>query len=159
MTGFVPKEMLTAYQRWEVAAFDEERQEGERAEESRSAQGNDNRSTETADQTEQTPVALPTAAEIERMHIEAHQQGFASGHAEGLAEARAGAAKINALMTSLQQSLRGLDQHVADQLLATALEVASQEPARQAGATASRSQGGGRHPPSAFRTPGACRPS
>ena len=126
MTGFVPKEMLTAYQRWEVAAFDEERQEGERAEESRSAQGNDNRSTETADQTEQTPVALPTAAEIERMHIEAHQQGFASGHAEGLAEARADAAKINALMTSLQQSLRGLDQHVADQLLATALEVASQ---------------------------------
>lgn len=126
MTGFVPKEMLTAYQRWEVAAFDEEMREGERAAESGSAHGSENRSTETADRTEHTPVVLPTAADIERMHIEAHQQGFSSGQAEGLAEARASAARIDTLMTSLQQSLRELDQRIADQLLATALEVAAQ---------------------------------
>jgi flagellar assembly protein FliH len=126
MTGFVPKEMLTAYQRWEVAAFDEAKQEDERAEESKSVAASQHSSTAAADQTEQAPVVLPTAADIERMHIEAHQQGFASGHAEGLAEARASAVRINALMTSLQQSLRGLDQHIAEQLLATALEVAGQ---------------------------------
>ena len=31
MTGFLPKEKLTAYQRWEVAAFDEADQAAARA--------------------------------------------------------------------------------------------------------------------------------
>lgn len=120
MTGFVPKEKLTAYQRWEVAAFDEAEQAAARAAKTAPA------ATENPDQNEQTPLVLPTATDIERMHIEAHQQGYVAGYAEGIAEARTSAEKIDAVMLSLQQSLNELDQHVADQLLATSVEIASQ---------------------------------
>ena len=120
MTGFVPKEKLTAYQRWEVAAFDEAEQAAARAAKPASASAGN------PSQEEQTPLVLPTAADIERMHIEAHEQGYAAGYAEGIAEARTSAARIDAVMLSLQQSLSELDQHVADQLLATAVEIASQ---------------------------------
>jgi flagellar assembly protein FliH len=116
MTGFVPKENLTAYQRWEVAAFDE-------AEAAKSARAKEARAP-VAD--EPPPVALPTAAEIERMHIEAHEQGYAAGHAEGLALARASAMRIDAAMVSLTQAIATLDQEVAEQLLATAVEIANQ---------------------------------
>ncbi len=120
MTGFVPKEKLTAYQRWEVAAFDEAEQAAARAAKSAST------TTETPDQGEHLPLVLPTAADIERMHIEAHEQGYAAGYEEGIAEARTSAASIDAVMLSLQQSIKELDQHVADQLLATSVEIANQ---------------------------------
>lgn len=120
MSGLVPKENLTAYQRWEVAAFDEAEQASARGAKSASPR------TAGAKRGEQAPIALPTAADIERMHTEARQQGYADGHEEGIAEARACAARIAAVMTSLQQSLKDLDQHVADQLLATAVEIANQ---------------------------------
>ena len=134
MSGFAP-EKLTAYQRWEVAAFDEAEQAAKRAAEA-AAQALADAPAETIETTPQ--VVLPTADDIERMHIEAHEQGYAAGHSEGyaaglaaghdegLAEARASAAKIDALMTSLQQSLDSIDQQVANRLLATAVEIASQ---------------------------------
>src|ERR1035437_7470133 len=120
MTGFNPKEKLTAYQRWEVAAFDEAEQAAARAAKPSSAPP------QNADQSQQTPIVLPTAGEIERMHIEAHQQGYEAGHEEGIALARASTARINDLMTNLQLALKELDQHVADQLLATSVEIANQ---------------------------------
>ena len=134
MSGFAP-EKLTAYQRWEVAAFDEAEQAAKRAAEA-AAQALADAPAETIETTPQ--VVLPTADDIERMHIEAHEQGYAAGHSEGyaaglaaghddgLAEARDSAAKIDALMTSLQQSLESIDQQVANRLLATAVEIASQ---------------------------------
>lgn len=134
MSGFAP-EKLTAYQRWEVAAFDEAEQAAKRAAEA-AAQALADAPAETVEAPPQ--VVLPTADDIERMHIEAHEQGYAAGHAEGyaaglaaghsegLASAQASAAKIDALMDNLQQSLATLDQQVANQLLATAVEIASQ---------------------------------
>ena len=130
MSGFAP-EKLTAYQRWEVAAFDEAEQAAKRDAEAAALAPAEN-PTETVETTPQ--VVLPTAEDIERMHIEAHEQGYAAGHAEGLAAghaeglaaAHASAAKIDALMTSLQQSLDSVDQQVANRLLATAVEIASQ---------------------------------
>jgi flagellar assembly protein FliH len=121
MTGFIPKEKLTAYERWEVAAFDEAEQAATRIVEIAPPPV-----IAEADQDEQTPVVLPTAAEIEQMHVEAHQQGYAAGYEEGIAAARATAEKIEIVMTSLQRSLRDLDQHVAEQLLATSVEIAGQ---------------------------------
>ena len=120
MTGFAPKEKLTAYQRWEVAAFDEAEQAAARAAKQIAT------SPKPSDHDDHSLVVLPTAADIERMHIEAHQQGYAAGHEEGMAIALASAARIDAVMTSLQQALSTLDQHVADQLLATSVEIANQ---------------------------------
>ena len=121
MTGFVPKEKLTAYQRWEVAAFDEAEQAALVTQATKSTVV-----TEAADLHEQTPVVLPTAADIERMHIEAHEQGYSAGFEEGMAEARAVTARMNGLMTNLQQAIAEIDQQVADQLLATSIEIANQ---------------------------------
>jgi flagellar assembly protein FliH len=60
------------------------------------------------------------------MHAEASAEGYAAGHAEGLAAARHSAARMDALLTSLQQAVREADQFVADRLLATAVEIANQ---------------------------------
>ena len=133
MSGFTP-EKLTAYQRWEVAAFDEAEQAAARAAEAAAAAAQALADHPVEGIEAPPPVVLPTADDIERMHIEAHEQGYAAGHAEGLAAgraeglaaARASAAKIDALMTNLQQSLDGVDQQVANRLLATAVEIASQ---------------------------------
>jgi len=120
MTGFAPKERLTAYQRWEVAAFDEAEQAAKVAARQATAPSR------TEEASEQIPVVLPTAADIERMHVEAHEQGYAAGREEGIALGRASAARINAVMTTLEQTLKTLDQNIADQLLATAVEIANQ---------------------------------
>ena len=133
MSGFTP-EKLTAYQRWEVAAFDEAEQAAARAAEAAAAAAQNLADHPVEGIDAAPPVVLPTADDIERMHIEAHEQGYAAGHAEGLAAghakglaaAHASAAKIDALMTSLQQSLDSVDQQVANRLLATAVEIASQ---------------------------------
>ena len=133
MSGFAP-EKLTAYQRWEVAAFDEAEQAAARAAEAAAAAAQNLADHPVEGIDAAPPVVLPTADDIERMHIEAHEQGYAAGHAEGLAAghakglaaAHASAAKIDALMTSLQQSLDSVDQQVANRLLATAVEIASQ---------------------------------
>jgi flagellar assembly protein FliH len=126
MTGFVPKENLTAYQRWELAAFDEAEQVAELKSQSEPISASAESQAEPSDRAESTPLVLPTAGDIERMHIDAHQQGYSAGHAEGIAEARASAARIDAVMSSLQQALSELDQQVAERLLATAVEIASQ---------------------------------
>ena len=122
MTGFIPKENLTAYQRWELAAFDEAEQAAARAAKAKPPLPE----TPTVLEPEESRLALPTASEIERMHIEAHEQGYADGYAEGIATAQANAEKIGSVMTHLEQALREVDQRIADQLLATAVEIASQ---------------------------------
>lgn len=122
MTGFIPKEKLTAYQRWEVAAFDEAEQAARQAAKEAAARA------ELPAQVvaEPEPVVLPTAADIERMHAEAHEQGYTAGYEEGIAEARQIAERIDAMMSDLQQSLDQIDQAIAEQLLATAVGIAQQ---------------------------------
>jgi flagellar assembly protein FliH len=72
MTNFIPKEKLTAYQRWEVAAFDEEQRRptsaAQRRRRSRAGSGRPK-----SKQNPKTAAVLPTAADIERMHSEAHE--------------------------------------------------------------------------------------
>ena len=122
MTGFIPKEKLTAYQRWEVAAFDEAEQAARQAAKEAAARA------ELPAQVvaEPEPVVLPTAADIERMHTEAHEQGYTAGYEEGIAEARQIAERLDAMMSDLQQSLDQIDQAIAEQLLATAVGIAQQ---------------------------------
>lgn len=124
MTGFIPKEKLTAYQRWEVAAFDEAEQAARTA--SAVAHAAPPPTPEAEPEPESPPIVLPTAADIERMYTEAQQQGFAAGYEEGIAQARDEATRIDAMLTSVEHSIGELDQHVAEQLLATAVEIASQ---------------------------------
>lgn len=125
MTGFIPKEKLTAYQRWELAAFDEAEQKATAAPPPPAAP------TAAEMPTDQSPpLTLATAEEVERIYSEAHETGHAAGYAAGyeagIAQARIEAARIDTLLKNLQQSLQGIDQDVADQLLAVSIEIASQ---------------------------------
>lgn len=123
MTGFIPKEKLTAYQRWELVAFDEDEREANSLEKAAAQPADTPRQ---AEPSSEPSVVLPTATDIERMHNEAHEQGYSAGYAEGLAESQDITARMAEILQSLNQAVEGIEQHVAEQLLATALEIAHQ---------------------------------
>ncbi|MFC5303310.1 flagellar assembly protein FliH [Azospira restricta] len=122
-SGFIPKEKLSAYERWELGAFDDGKPGGlvPPAGEAPPAD-------------EAPAIALPTAEDVERIHNEAYASGHAAGleagraagHAEGLALAQAEAAQIAALGDNLRQQLQQFDQQVGETLLAVAVEIAAQ---------------------------------
>ena len=125
MTGFIPKEKLTAYQRWELAAFDEDEPvERPEAAVEPVAEAMTGSAPSPSFPTDDPPVTLPTAADIERIHNEAHAQGYTAGYEEGLTEAHAIEERLSDLTSSLEQAIAGVEQNVAEQLLATAVEIA-----------------------------------
>lgn len=146
MSGFIPREKLTAYQRWEVAAFDEAEREAQLRAAAPPPPPVEETVADAADAggevVEQPALQLPTAEEIERMHSEAYDSGYTAGHeagyaaglqsgrdegyAEGVARGREESARLAALMQELTQALAAIDQQLADQLLALAVELASQ---------------------------------
>lgn len=104
----IPKESLTAWQRWELGSF-EQKKGGPGAPQRPSA-----------------AARLPTAEDIERIHGDAHKQGFAAGYEEGTARARMEALRLHTLVEQLDGALGEFDQHVAEELLGLALEIARQ---------------------------------
>lgn len=133
---YIPKEQLTAWERWELAAFDEEEQAARAAAEAAAAAA--------AEPQEEIPPPppLPTAEEIEQMYEEArqsgyaagfaegqtagHEAGYAAGQSEGNAFALSQAQRLQTLADNLTQSLGACEQQVADQLLEVAVEIARQ---------------------------------
>jgi flagellar assembly protein FliH len=75
MSKVIPKEQLTAYQRWELAAF-EDSGLGQRAAATPSPP------TPTL-RTKRSKVVLPTAEEVEELHQEAWREGYNLGQEEG----------------------------------------------------------------------------
>lgn len=103
----IPKENLTAWQRWELGSFDQKKA---------STSGT------------QKPAAgnLPTANDVERIHRDAHKQGYDAGYEEGTARARMEALRLHTLVEQLEAALGEFDQQVAEELLGLSLEVARQ---------------------------------
>lgn len=129
MSDAVLKEDLTAWQRWELPAFD-------------------------AQATSDAHARLPTAAEIESIHQQAHEEGFQAGYAEGAKKARDEEAaarearqrahdaeqmsseaaqksqdethRLAAMMDALNAELHKVDEEVAQELLNLALEISKQ---------------------------------
>ena len=130
MAGIIPKEELASVKRWQANSFDSPKS------------GRPQKTchpeppvAELATTVEEVPqIALPTAEEIERMHEEVRAAGYQTGYDEGRlaaeqagnAAAQAEAQRFMALTANLQQALDELDQHVADQLLSLATEIAAQ---------------------------------
>lgn len=97
--GIIPKERLSAYERWEMDSFDAPGRRG---------------------------VVLTTADQVEKIHKQAFQEGRQAGYEEGRKRAVAEAAKIGALANAFSSDTAGLDQQLAQQTLELALEVARQ---------------------------------
>jgi flagellar assembly protein FliH len=118
---------LTAWERWELASFDEERKKPLAAAPPPPPSPKDE-GVEVAD----ASVKLPTAEEIEQMHQQAREEGFRKGKEEGYqagvkegqAKALAEAQRLAKAAAKLEKALGGLDAEVADELLALGIELA-----------------------------------
>lgn len=122
MSDVAAKGRLTAYQRWELPAFDLVDEEVE---------------TEIA---AIPAVILPTAAEVEQIHQQAHDEGYQAGYAEGAQKARDEesaardaaqmardeAQRLAGMIGALDQELQQVDQQVAQNLLDLSMEIARQ---------------------------------
>lgn len=62
-------------------------------------------------------IVLPTAAQLEEIQRQAHEEGYQAGYAES-------SKRMTALMISMEQALQQADQTIAQDLLKLALEVA-----------------------------------
>lgn len=124
MSKVIPKEQLTAYQRWELAAFDEAlppelQPPAAPVEEPAVAE---------------PQVVLPTAEDLERLHQEAWQEGYQLGMDEGrkagLAAAQADidqqVQQLQALAKVLEGAQLRQDQEVAQEILELSLVMARQ---------------------------------
>ncbi len=109
-SAVIPKEELTAYQRWELGSFDQKKGAGQAA----------------APRAGKGSAHLPTADDVERIHRDAHKQGYDAGYEEGTARARMEALRLHTLVEQLDTALGQFDQQMAEQLLALALEIARQ---------------------------------
>lgn len=128
MSKVIPKEQLTAYQRWELATFDD----------ANDSPAQPQLQPDAADASPAAPpdaqVVLPTAEEIEELHQEAWQEGYQLGLEEGRkagllagqAEAERHAAELRALVAALEAGQLGQDQEVAREVLELSLVMARQ---------------------------------
>lgn len=127
MAGYIPKEQLQAYTRWEADSFDAPPPRPPAPEPQDTP----------PPEPESIPLAqipLPTAEDIEQIHNEAHtsgyeagyQAGHEAGYQAGLTAAQAYAEQLRNLAQGLQEALGKLDQEVGEALLACSLEVARQ---------------------------------
>lgn len=141
-SGYIPKERLTAYERWEVAAFDEAE---------RMAQAMQEAEAVVPQAAPADPVADPDTPPVEvnlkpeelaalREHAaaegraagfeEGYQSGFAAGQAKGYASGEAAmmseVAAIAALTKNFGHALETSEAQVADELLTLALDIAGQ---------------------------------
>jgi len=97
-SNIIPKEQLSAYQRWELNSLDGSA----------------------------TTVPLPTAEEVENTHRQAYQEGFAAGYQEGKGKVDAELARLAQLMSALGGALNQFDETLTQNLLSLALDVAKQ---------------------------------
>lgn len=110
--------MTTAWERWELASFDATP---------------DKKAAATPAQVEETPlIKLPTAEELEQIHQQAHDEGFQkgkdegyqAGFKEGQKKAASEAQRLGKLAGKLDDALKALDEAIADEVLALAVELA-----------------------------------
>lgn len=115
----IPKEQLTAYQRWELLGLDDDQ----------AKQSQRGKSPE-----EELAVSLPTAQELEEIHRQSAQEGFKLGHEEGYKAGyemgrKAGEAdskRFAALVQAFEADIQGQNERLSRELLEMALAVAKQ---------------------------------
>lgn len=104
-SAILPKEQLTAYQRWEMDSFDGQQN---------AVLGSRNGQ----------PITLPTAEDIERLHQGAHAEGYATGLAEAKQRVEAEIQQLRTLINAASREIGTWEAAVAEDILTLALEVA-----------------------------------
>lgn len=102
-SNIIPKEQLSAYQRWELNSLDEK------------------------GVAEVGPaVVLPTAEAIENIQRQASSEGYNAGYQEGRGKVDAELARLVQMMSALDGALQRLDEELSQSLLSLALDVSRQ---------------------------------
>ncbi|MDD5241197.1 MAG: flagellar assembly protein FliH [Sulfuricella sp.] len=107
MSNFIPKERLSAYQRWELNSLDESEPEP-------------------VGLPPEPTVPLPTAEEVENIQRQAHQEGYAAGYQEGKERVDSELARLMQLASTLEGALSRFDEDLMQSLLTLSLDVAKQ---------------------------------
>ncbi|HEX5364168.1 MAG TPA: flagellar assembly protein FliH [Gallionella sp.] len=109
----IPKEELTAFQRWELASFDPPPPPKEHV---------------LTPEEEQAEIERVTAAELERIRQQAYDEGYAqgqeAGYASGSAQIQAEIGQLQTAMQELHTALNQVDTELAQSLLDLSLEIA-----------------------------------
>ncbi|AXS79188.1 flagellar assembly protein FliH [Dechloromonas sp. HYN0024] len=132
MAGVIPKDKLGGFQRWNIGSLDENTQAlsvADTAPPSIASASTVPQATEA-----RTTHSQATLDELQRSHEAARAEGYSTGYREGLEAAQQAmaitaaesSAQFAELLGNLHISLAHLDQHIAEQLLDLALEVAAQ---------------------------------
>jgi flagellar assembly protein FliH len=109
-SDFIPKEQLSAYQRWELASLQD-----------------DNAVDSTADSEEHSAaVQAQVQVELEALRTQAHDEAYAAGYAAGLAGAAEAQQKLEALLTHVADRADEHRQQLLDEVLDLALLVGRQ---------------------------------
>lgn len=111
----IPKEQLTAYQRWELGSF-----AGEEAPQSAAP----DESAGPVDEAEQ-PVSLPTAEEVEAIHQQARDEGYQAGYAEGYRAGEEASQRLHVMLQAVSAELSQLQQSLAQDVLTLSVELAA----------------------------------
>ena len=119
--------MQSAYQRWEMASFGDERPSTVARRAAEQAQ-----QVQQAQQAAEPAVKLPTVEELaqirEQARAEGYQEGLALGHADGLAQGRAEAdeqlARLRTVASTFSEALARADETIASDVLDLALHLA-----------------------------------
>lgn len=118
----IPKEQLTAYQRWELGGLE-------------SGQSPSAQATPVPErQEEAVAVALPTAEQLERIHQQAWQEGYRLGREEGhkagyetgIQDARVYLERLRLLAEAMDADRLRQDEQLAREVLELALSIAQQ---------------------------------
>lgn len=125
MSKVIPKEQLTAYQRWELADFESESTGPGRA------NGHPGVPEPTVSE---APLVLPTAEDVERLHQQAWQEGYQlgleegrkAGHEMGLKAGEEHVQHLRALADALDTGRLRQDEAIAREVLTLALTMAQQ---------------------------------
>ena len=123
----IPKEQFSTYRHWEMDAF-EPPPVAPMPESPLSEKGDDE------PHVVHSAVSLPTVDEIERIHQQAREEGYAAGYQAGREDglkagtehAESEVAKLQALLRSFEQGLADADQAISHDLLSLALDLAKQ---------------------------------
>lgn len=123
--SFDRHQAVGAYRRWEPPRFDAPEPEPEPVAEAEPTPPPPAEPPPEATPPEPT-FKLPTADDIERIHDAAHKDGYAAGYEEGTARGRMEALQIHTLVENLDTALKQIDQDVAEEIVALAMEIAGQ---------------------------------
>lgn len=111
----IPKEQLTAYQRWELGSFaSEEGQPPGAADQAEVPPGEDDQS-----------IALPTAEELEAIHQQARDEGYQAGYAEGHGAGVEESQRLHHMLQSVTAELSQLQQSLAQAMLTLSVDLAA----------------------------------